>query len=76
MSMLQIREDTKKGVYVENLKEIEVTSARDVIQQLIQVYNTFIIILFYSYNTFIICSFINAASIFYSNVVLSNIWRV
>ncbi|KAK0603031.1 hypothetical protein LWI29_000681 [Acer saccharum] len=32
----QIREDTKKGVYVENLKEIEVTSARDVIQQLIQ----------------------------------------
>lgn len=76
MSMLQIREDTKKGVYVENLKEIEVTSARDVIQQLIQVYNTFIIIFFYSYITFIICSFINAASIFYSNVVLSNIWRV
>ncbi|XP_059429702.1 kinesin-like protein KIN-12E [Corylus avellana] len=33
---LQIREDTKKGVYVENLKEVEVTSARDVIQQLIQ----------------------------------------
>nr|XP_043634046.1 kinesin-like protein KIN-12E [Erigeron canadensis] len=33
---LQIREDTKKGVYVENLKEIEVTSPRDVIQQLIQ----------------------------------------
>ncbi|KAD7477658.1 hypothetical protein E3N88_00794 [Mikania micrantha] len=33
---LQIREDTKKGVYVENLKEIEVTSARDVIQLLIQ----------------------------------------
>ncbi|KAF3439497.1 hypothetical protein FNV43_RR17775 [Rhamnella rubrinervis] len=33
---LQIREDIKKGVYVENLKEIEVTSARDVIQQLIQ----------------------------------------
>ncbi|KAJ9189117.1 hypothetical protein P3X46_000448 [Hevea brasiliensis] len=33
---LQIREDMKKGVYVENLKEIEVTSARDVIQQLIQ----------------------------------------
>ncbi|KAB1226943.1 Phragmoplast orienting kinesin 2 [Morella rubra] len=33
---LQIREDSKKGVYVENLKEIEVTSARDVIQQLIQ----------------------------------------
>ncbi|XP_050211131.1 kinesin-like protein KIN-12E isoform X2 [Mercurialis annua] len=33
---LQIREDVKKGVYVENLKEIEVTSARDVIQQLIQ----------------------------------------
>ena len=35
--ILQIREDIKKGVYVENLKEIEVTSARDVIQQLIQV---------------------------------------
>ncbi|KAI9073345.1 hypothetical protein K1719_044686 [Acacia pycnantha] len=33
---LQIREDSKKGVYVENLKELEVTSARDVIQQLIQ----------------------------------------
>ncbi|KAI4322505.1 hypothetical protein L6164_022193 [Bauhinia variegata] len=33
---LQIREDSKRGVYVENLKEIEVTSARDVIQQLIQ----------------------------------------
>ncbi|KAE8656724.1 Alpha/beta-Hydrolases superfamily protein [Hibiscus syriacus] len=33
---LQIREDIKKGVYVENLKEMEVTSARDVIQLLIQ----------------------------------------
>ncbi|KAE9585628.1 putative plus-end-directed kinesin ATPase [Lupinus albus] len=33
---LQIREDNKKGVYVENLKEIEVTNGRDVIQQLIQ----------------------------------------
>ncbi|KAI3450790.1 hypothetical protein Pfo_007455 [Paulownia fortunei] len=33
---LQIREDSKKGVYVENLTEVEVTSARDVIQQLIQ----------------------------------------
>ncbi|KAJ6395517.1 hypothetical protein OIU77_020709 [Salix suchowensis] len=32
----QIREDVKKGVYVENLKEIEVASARDVLQQLIQ----------------------------------------
>ncbi|KAI7732401.1 hypothetical protein M8C21_025799 [Ambrosia artemisiifolia] len=32
----KIREDTKKGVYVDNLKEVEVTSARDVIQQLIQ----------------------------------------
>ena len=36
----QIREDSKKGVYVENLKEVEVTNARDVIQQLIQVRNT------------------------------------
>lgn len=33
---LQIREDTKKGIYVENLKETEVTSAREVIQQLVQ----------------------------------------
>ncbi|XP_073143760.1 kinesin-like protein KIN-12E [Henckelia pumila] len=33
---LQIREDTKKGVYVDNLTEVEVTSAREVIQQLIQ----------------------------------------
>ncbi|XP_028785616.1 kinesin-like protein KIN-12E [Neltuma alba] len=33
---LQMREDSKKGVYVENLKEVEVASARDVIQQLIQ----------------------------------------
>ncbi|CAI9105872.1 OLC1v1004893C1 [Oldenlandia corymbosa var. corymbosa] len=33
---LQIREDNKKGIYVENLTEIEVTSARDVIQQLLQ----------------------------------------
>ncbi|XP_051113609.1 kinesin-like protein KIN-12E isoform X2 [Andrographis paniculata] len=35
-SNLQIREDSKKGVYVENLTEVEVMSARDVIQQLIQ----------------------------------------
>lgn len=34
---VQIREDTKKGVYVDNLTEVEVTSARDVIQQLVQV---------------------------------------
>ena len=34
---LQIREDTKKGVYVDNLTEVEVTRARDVIQQLVQV---------------------------------------
>ncbi|KAJ6410103.1 hypothetical protein OIU84_009576 [Salix udensis] len=33
---LQIREDVKKGIYVENLKEIEVASARDMLQQLIQ----------------------------------------
>ncbi|KAJ9698949.1 hypothetical protein PVL29_007831 [Vitis rotundifolia] len=33
---LQIREDIKKGVHVENLTELEVTSARDVIQQLVQ----------------------------------------
>ncbi|XP_010045156.2 kinesin-like protein KIN-12E [Eucalyptus grandis] len=35
-SNLQIREDIKKGIHVENLKEIEVTSAREVILQLIQ----------------------------------------
>ncbi|CAN1251707.1 Kinesin-like protein KIN-12E [Linum perenne] len=33
---LQIREDVKKGVYVDNLKEVEVSTARDVIQQLIE----------------------------------------
>lgn len=33
----QIREDVKKGVYVDNLKEVEVSSARDVLQQLVQV---------------------------------------
>ncbi|XP_058085499.1 kinesin-like protein KIN-12G [Magnolia sinica] len=33
---LQIREDAKKGVHVENLTEFEVSSARDVIQQLVQ----------------------------------------
>ncbi|XP_068634329.1 kinesin-like protein KIN-12E [Aristolochia californica] len=33
---LQIREDAKKGVYVENLTEAEVSSARDVIQQLVE----------------------------------------
>ncbi|THG19195.1 hypothetical protein TEA_010978 [Camellia sinensis var. sinensis] len=32
----KIREDTKKGVYVDNLTEAEVTCARDVIQQLVQ----------------------------------------
>lgn len=34
---VQIREDNKKGIYVENLTEVEVTSARDVIQKLLQV---------------------------------------
>ncbi|GAB4824578.1 hypothetical protein Ancab_007451 [Ancistrocladus abbreviatus] len=33
---LQIREDLKKGVYVENLTELEVASAREVMQQLLQ----------------------------------------
>lgn len=37
MFISQIREDNKKGVYVENLKEMEVTSAREVMLQLIQV---------------------------------------
>ncbi|KAK4777741.1 hypothetical protein SAY87_017928 [Trapa incisa] len=35
-SNLQIREDNRKGVYVENLKEVEVTNAREVLLQLIQ----------------------------------------
>lgn len=35
--LLQLREDHKKGIHVENLKEIEVSSARDVIQQLMEV---------------------------------------
>jgi len=39
--MSQIREDSKKGVYVENLKEVEVGNARDVIQLLVQVFNAF-----------------------------------
>ncbi|CAN4120124.1 unnamed protein product [Withania somnifera] len=33
---LQIREDIKKGIHVEDLMEIEVMSARDVMQQLLQ----------------------------------------
>ncbi|GAU17140.1 hypothetical protein TSUD_106390 [Trifolium subterraneum] len=33
---LQIREDNKKGVYVENIKEVETANARDVIQLLVQ----------------------------------------
>ncbi|CAH8306519.1 unnamed protein product [Eruca vesicaria subsp. sativa] len=33
---LLLREDHKKGIHVENLKEIEVSSARDVIQQLME----------------------------------------
>ncbi|XP_010685481.2 kinesin-like protein KIN-12E isoform X2 [Beta vulgaris subsp. vulgaris] len=33
---LQIREDMKKGIHVENITELEVTSARDVMQQLLQ----------------------------------------
>ncbi|CAN4119126.1 unnamed protein product [Withania somnifera] len=33
---LQIREDIKKGIHVEDLTEVEVTSARDVMQQLLQ----------------------------------------
>ncbi|KAH9610512.1 hypothetical protein KSS87_011418 [Heliosperma pusillum] len=35
-SNLQIREDLKKGIYVENLTELEVSSARDVMQQLLE----------------------------------------
>lgn len=41
--IVQIREDTKKGIHVEDLKEVEVTSARDVMQQLLQVYSSLLI---------------------------------
>ena len=41
VGLVQIREDIKKGVHVENLTELEVTSARDVIQQLVQVFKRF-----------------------------------
>lgn len=34
-TILQMREDTRKGVYVENLTEIEVQSVQDVIQLLL-----------------------------------------
>lgn len=44
-SVWQIREDSKKGVYVENLMETEVTYAREVIQLLIQVRNTSFLLL-------------------------------
>lgn len=44
-SVWQIREDSKKGVYVENLTETEVTYAREVIQLLIQVRNTSFLLL-------------------------------
>lgn len=60
---LQIREDIKKGVYVENLKEVEVTSARDVMQQLIQVYKTSTHMLF----------IISTSNIWISIVLFSNI---
>ncbi len=33
----QIREDLKTGVYVENLREVEVTCVQDVVQLLVQV---------------------------------------
>lgn len=36
---MQLREDMKKGVYVENLKEYEVTTVKDVIKLLLQVAN-------------------------------------
>lgn len=35
--LVQMREDTRTGVYVENLSEVEVHSVQDVIQLLIQV---------------------------------------
>lgn len=49
--MWQIREDSKKGVYVENLKEVEATNARDVIQLLMQVCNAFTFALEYYFST-------------------------
>ncbi len=35
--ILQMREDVRKGVYVDNLTEVEVNSVQDVIQLLSQV---------------------------------------
>lgn len=36
-SLLQLREDLKKGVYVENLTEYNVTNVNDVVKLLLQV---------------------------------------
>jgi hypothetical protein len=37
LTQQQIREDLKTGVYVENLREVEVTCVQDVVQLLVQV---------------------------------------
>jgi hypothetical protein len=47
----QIREDNKKGVYVENIKEVETANARDVIQLLVQVCNASTYTLEYCFST-------------------------
>lgn len=41
--LVQMREDSRTGVYVENLSEVEVHSVQDVIQLLIQVPGYFLI---------------------------------
>jgi len=37
IAFIQIREDVKKGVHVENLTEHEISNAREALQQLIEV---------------------------------------
>jgi kinesin family protein 15 len=37
LSFLQLREDVKRGMHVENLTEHEVSNAREAMQQLIEV---------------------------------------
>jgi hypothetical protein len=49
--MWQIREDNKKGVYVENIKEVETANARDVIQLLVQVCHASTYTLEYCFST-------------------------
>lgn len=40
-----MREDAKKGVYVENLSEVEVQCVQDVIQLLLQVFHPTVVVM-------------------------------